>query len=90
MTEEVEGEEVHEGVANVLTSLGGHHFVQTTSGQVVQVEPEMDYDENVVFRPFQPSYQLINFQGPSSILFPFKLPQCSPVIHVQISEETLE
>lgn len=86
----MEGEEVHEGVANVLTSLAGHHFVQTTSGQVVKVEPEIDYDENVVFRPYQQSYQLINFQGPSSIIYPFKLPQCSPVIHGQISEDVLE
>ncbi|XP_055858655.1 ankyrin repeat and ELMO domain-containing protein D-like isoform X3 [Episyrphus balteatus] len=48
-TEEVEGEEVHDGVANVLTALG-HHFVQTPGGQVVKVEPEMEYDDSVIYR----------------------------------------
>lgn len=47
-TEEVEGEE-HDGVANVLTALG-HHFVQTPGGQVVKVEPEMEYDDSVIYR----------------------------------------
>lgn len=48
-TEEVDGEEVHDGVANVLTALG-HHFVQTSGGQVVKVEPDMEYDDSVIYR----------------------------------------
>lgn len=48
-TEEVEGEEVHDGVAKVLTALG-HHFVQTPQGHVVKVEPEMEYDDNVIYK----------------------------------------
>lgn len=48
-TEEVEGEvEVHDGVANVLTSL--HHYVQTPSGSVVKVERDIDYEENIIYR----------------------------------------
>ncbi|XP_073847840.1 uncharacterized protein isoform X2 [Musca autumnalis] len=47
-TEEVEGEEVHDGVANVLTALG--HFVQTPGGQMVKVEPDIDYDDSVIYR----------------------------------------
>ncbi|KAI8127038.1 hypothetical protein FF38_08454 [Lucilia cuprina] len=47
-TEEVEGEEVHDGVANVLTALG--HFVQTPGGQMVKVEPDMEYDDSVIYR----------------------------------------
>uniref|UniRef100_A0A0K8TKM5 Putative transcription factor meis1 n=1 Tax=Tabanus bromius TaxID=304241 RepID=A0A0K8TKM5_TABBR len=47
--EEVEEEEVHDGVANVLTALG-HHFVQTPAGQVVKIEPDIEYDESVVYR----------------------------------------
>ncbi|XP_013106153.2 uncharacterized protein LOC106086154 isoform X2 [Stomoxys calcitrans] len=47
-TEEVEGEEVHDGVANVLTALG--HFVQTPGGQMVKVEPEIEYDDSVIYR----------------------------------------
>lgn len=47
-TEEVEGEEVHDGVANVLTALG--HFVQTPSGQMVKVEPDIEYDDSVIYR----------------------------------------
>lgn len=48
-TEEVENEEVHDGVANVLTALG-HHFVQTPTGQVVKVEPDMEYEDSVIYR----------------------------------------
>uniref|UniRef100_A0A1A9WP72 Homeobox domain-containing protein n=1 Tax=Glossina brevipalpis TaxID=37001 RepID=A0A1A9WP72_9MUSC len=47
-TEEVEGEEVHDGVANVLTALG--HFVQTPGGHMVKVEPDMEYDDSVIYR----------------------------------------
>lgn len=47
-TEEVEGEEVHDGVANVLTALG--HFVQTPGGQMVKVEPDIEYDDSVIYR----------------------------------------
>jgi len=47
-TEEVEGEEEHEGVANVLTALG-HHFVQTSTG-VVKVERDIEFDETVIYR----------------------------------------
>ncbi|XP_054736863.1 uncharacterized protein LOC129243685 isoform X2 [Anastrepha obliqua] len=47
-TEEVEGDEVHDGVANVLTALG--HFVQTPGGHMVKVEPDMDYDDSVIYR----------------------------------------
>ncbi|XP_055379649.1 uncharacterized protein LOC129610891 isoform X3 [Condylostylus longicornis] len=48
-TEEVENEEVHDGVANVLTALG-HHFVQTPGGQVVKVEPDIEYEDTVIYR----------------------------------------
>ncbi|XP_036331782.1 uncharacterized protein LOC118743300 isoform X3 [Rhagoletis pomonella] len=47
-TEEVEGDEVHDGVANVLTALG--HFVQTPSGHMVKVEPDIEYDDSVIYR----------------------------------------
>ncbi|XP_067630224.1 uncharacterized protein [Eurosta solidaginis] len=47
-TEEVDGEEVHDGVANVLTALG--HFVQTPSGHMVKVEPDIEYDDSVIYR----------------------------------------
>uniref|UniRef100_A0A1B0BI96 Homeobox domain-containing protein n=1 Tax=Glossina palpalis gambiensis TaxID=67801 RepID=A0A1B0BI96_9MUSC len=47
-TEEVEGEEVHDGVANVLTALG--HFVQTPGGHMVKVEPDIEYDDSVIYR----------------------------------------
>ncbi|KAL5290849.1 TGIF1.2 family protein [Megaselia abdita] len=48
-TEEVEDEEEHDGVANVLTALGDH-FVRTSSGEVLKMEPEIAYDEDVIFR----------------------------------------
>ncbi|CAD7014775.1 unnamed protein product [Ceratitis capitata] len=47
-TEEVEGDEEHDGVANVLTALG--HFVQTPGGHMVKVEPDMEYDDSVIYR----------------------------------------
>lgn len=51
-TEEVEGDDqdhdVHEGVANVLTALGDR-FVRTSVG-MVKLEPEIEYDENIIFR----------------------------------------
>lgn len=48
-TEEVEGEEeVHDGVANVLTTL--HHYVQTPSGNMVKLERDLDYEENIIYR----------------------------------------
>lgn len=49
-TEEVEDEEMqHEGVATVLTALG-HHFMQTPGGNVVKVERDIDYDDNIIYR----------------------------------------
>ncbi|XP_037947997.1 uncharacterized protein LOC119679615 isoform X2 [Teleopsis dalmanni] len=45
-TEEVQGEEVHDGVANVLTTL----YQQAPNGHMVKVEPEIDYDDNVIYR----------------------------------------
>lgn len=54
-TEEV-GEEVHDGVASVLTTLG-HHYVQTSTGHVVKVESEVEYDENVIYRSEEDSQQ---------------------------------
>ncbi|GAB0100775.1 uncharacterized protein DMENIID0001_168620 [Sergentomyia squamirostris] len=49
-TEEVEGEEeVHEGVATVLTALG-HQFVQTSVGNVVKVERDIEYDDNIIYK----------------------------------------
>lgn len=39
---------MHDGVANVLTALG--HFVQTPGGQMVKVEPDMEYDDSVIYR----------------------------------------
>ena len=40
---------MHDGVANVLTALG-HHFVQTPAGNVVKIEDDMDYDDNIIYR----------------------------------------
>lgn len=40
---------MHDGVANVLTALG-HHFVQTVGGNVVKVERDIDYDDNIIYR----------------------------------------
>ncbi|XP_055688049.1 uncharacterized protein LOC129792733 isoform X2 [Lutzomyia longipalpis] len=49
-TEEVEGEEeVHEGVATVLTALG-HQVFQTTAGNMVKVERDIDYDDNIIYK----------------------------------------
>lgn len=50
-TEEVheEEEEMHEGVANVLTALG-HHFVQTPGGNMVKVERDIDYEDQIIYR----------------------------------------
>lgn len=39
---------MHDGVANVLTALG--HFVQTPGGHMVKVEPDMEYDDSVIYR----------------------------------------
>lgn len=47
-TVEGEGEEMHEGVANVLTSLG--HFIQTPNEQHIKMEPEVEYDDSVIYR----------------------------------------
>lgn len=46
-TEEVEGVEMHDGVANVLSSL--HHYIQTPNG-MLKVEREVDYEENIIYR----------------------------------------
>lgn len=48
-TEEVVGDddELHGGVANVLTSM--HHYVQTPTG-VLKVERDVDYEENIIYR----------------------------------------
>ncbi|XP_059613110.1 uncharacterized protein LOC132259480 isoform X2 [Phlebotomus argentipes] len=49
-TEEVVGEEeMHEGVATVLTALG-HQFVQTSTGGVVKMERDIDYDDNIIYK----------------------------------------
>lgn len=48
-TEEVENEEMHDGMANVLTALG-HQFVQTVGGNVVKIERDIDYDDNIIYR----------------------------------------
>lgn len=48
-TEEVVGdEEVHGGVANVLTSL--HHYVQTPSGMLKVDHRDIEYEENIIYR----------------------------------------
>lgn len=47
-TEEVTGEE-HDGVANVLTALG-HTFVQTVGGNMVKVERDLDYEDQIIYR----------------------------------------
>lgn len=47
-TEEVvDGDEVHGGVANVLSSL--HHYVRTPTG-VLKVERDIEYEENIIYR----------------------------------------
>lgn len=46
-TEEV-GDELHGGVANVLTSL--HHYVQTPGGGMMKVERDVVYEENIIYR----------------------------------------
>ncbi|XP_037911553.1 uncharacterized protein LOC119651815 isoform X3 [Hermetia illucens] len=68
-TEEV-GEEVHDGVASVLTTLG-HHYVQTSTGHVVKVESEVEYDENVIYRQFHRPMIPIQTQ---QTRYPFKFP----------------
>ena len=42
----MEREEVHGGVANVLTALGRSMQL----GHVVKVEPDVDYDDSVIYR----------------------------------------
>lgn len=42
-------EEVHEGVASVLTALG-HTFVQTVDGKMVKVERDMNYEDQIIYR----------------------------------------
>lgn len=44
-TEEIEGEDVHDGVANVLTALG-----RMPMGHVVKVENDVEYDDSVIYR----------------------------------------
>lgn len=47
-TEEGIGEE-HDGVANVLTALG-HTFVQTVGGNMVKVEQDLNYEDQIIYR----------------------------------------
>lgn len=42
-------QEEHDGVANVLTALG-HHFVQTVGGNMVKVEQDLDYEDQIIYR----------------------------------------
>lgn len=48
--EEVDGEEeeVHDGVANVLTTLG--HYVHTPNGKMVRMSQDTEYEDNVIYR----------------------------------------
>lgn len=53
-TEEVvmdgeEGEQLHGGMANVLTALG-HTFVQTVGGKMLKVERDVDYEDQIIYR----------------------------------------
>lgn len=45
---ECEEEEVHDGMANVLTNLG--HYMQTSNGKMVRLDQNVDYDESVIYR----------------------------------------
>lgn len=48
-TEEVVGdEEVHDGVANVLSSL--HHYVQTPTGMLKVDHRDIEYEENIIYQ----------------------------------------
>lgn len=49
-TEEVtgEGEDVHGGVANVLTSM--HHYIPTGVTGVVTVDRDVEYEDNIIYR----------------------------------------
>lgn len=53
-TEEVEHEEMmeqeeHDGVANILTTMG-HHQYMSTSGGMVKIEQGIEYDDNFIYR----------------------------------------
>lgn len=47
-TEEVEDEEVHEGVANVLTALGDHFVECSSSGEMMKMEQELEYEDSAI------------------------------------------
>lgn len=53
-TEEVEHEEMmeeeeHEGVANILTTMGHHQFM-SGSGEMIKIEQDIEYDDNFIYR----------------------------------------
>lgn len=43
------GDEEHDGVASVLTSLG-HGFVQTVDGQLMKMERDVNYEDQIIYR----------------------------------------
>lgn len=60
--EDIEGEEIgeiqevdedelelHDGVATTLSQLG-HNFVRMDGGNVVKIEHDMEYDDNIIYR----------------------------------------
>lgn len=42
-------QQLHGGMANVLTALG-HTFVQTVGGKMLKVERDMDYEDQIIYR----------------------------------------
>lgn len=60
--EDIEGEEIgeiqevdeeelelHDGVATTLSQLG-HNFVRMDGGNIVKIEHDMEYDDNIIYR----------------------------------------
>lgn len=48
-TEEVEEEEVtHEPV--LIQTFGANQFMQMSDGSLVKVEPDMEYEDNIIYR----------------------------------------
>lgn len=60
--EDIEGEEIaeiqevdeeelelHDGVATTLSQLG-HNFVRMEGGNLVKIEHDMEYDDNIIYR----------------------------------------
>ncbi|XP_019890418.1 uncharacterized protein LOC101890526 isoform X2 [Musca domestica] len=88
-TEEVEGEEVHDGVASVLTALG--HFVQTPGGQMVKVEPDIEYDDSVIYRcenridTSPQEFHIIRSQVKSKFIEKFQEPKQCPELSTNVS-----